>query len=63
LGQGSWAIRDGEFVQRDVVLGDLDMYFDAQPIKGWRSLVELRFTNAPQGDVQNYGGLAGTRGA
>jgi hypothetical protein len=42
------------------VIGNLNFYFDAQPIKGWRSLVEIRFTNAPQGEIQSYGGLAGT---
>jgi hypothetical protein len=42
------------------VIGNLNLYFDAQPIKDWRALVEIRFTNAPQGLVTNYGGLAGT---
>lgn len=41
------------------VVGNLDMYFDAQPVKGWRSLVEIRFTNAPHGEIASLGGLAG----
>ncbi|MBV9948555.1 MAG: hypothetical protein JOZ69_17025, partial [Myxococcales bacterium] len=39
---------------------NLDFYFDAQPVRDWRSLVEIRYTNAPLGQVNNYGGLAGT---
>jgi hypothetical protein len=42
------------------VVGNVNLYFDAQPIEHFRGLTELRFTNAPQGDVINYGGLAGT---
>lgn len=42
------------------VVGNLNLYFDAQPVKGWRSLVEIRFTNAPHGEVSALGGLAGT---
>lgn len=41
------------------VVGNLDVYFDAQPAKNWRSLFEIRFTNAPQGSIQSYGGLGG----
>jgi hypothetical protein len=41
------------------VVGNLNLYFDAQPIKHFRGLTELRFTNAPLGDIVNYGGLAG----
>jgi hypothetical protein len=42
------------------VVGNINLYFDAQPIKHFRGLAEVRFTNAPFGDVVNYGGLAGT---
>jgi hypothetical protein len=42
------------------VIGNVNVYFDAQPLPGWRGLVEVRFTNAPQGDIDTYGGIAGT---
>jgi hypothetical protein len=42
------------------VLGNLDLYFDAQPVQGWRSLIEVRFSNGPLGAVSSYGGLAGS---
>jgi hypothetical protein len=41
------------------VVGNINLYFDAQPIEHFRGLTELRFTNAPMGDIENYGGLAG----
>jgi hypothetical protein len=41
------------------VVGNVNLYFDAQPIKHFRGLAELRFTNAPLGDIATYGGLAG----
>jgi hypothetical protein len=41
------------------VTGNIDLYFDFNPIEDWRALAEVRFTNAPQGDVVSYGGLAG----
>ena len=41
------------------VVGNVNLYFDAQPIKHFRGLAELRFTNAPLGDIAAYGGLAG----
>jgi hypothetical protein len=43
----------------DFVLGNLNLYFDAQPIDNWRGLVEVRFTNAPQGKITNFGGIGG----
>jgi hypothetical protein len=42
------------------VIGNVNLYFDAQPIEDWRSLIEVRFTNAPLGDTATYGGIAGT---
>jgi hypothetical protein len=42
------------------VIGNVNLYFDAQPVEHWRSLVEVRFTNAPLGDTATYGGIAGT---
>lgn len=42
------------------VTGNIDLYFDFNPIEDWRALAEVRFTNAPQGNVNSYGGLAGT---
>lgn len=42
------------------VLGNLNMYFDAQPVKHWRGLAEIRFTNAPLGNVEGVGGYGGT---
>jgi hypothetical protein len=42
------------------VVGNLNLYVDAQPVPGWRGLLEVRFTNAPQGEVANFGGVAGT---
>ena len=43
----------------DFVLGNLNLYFDAQPVEHWRGLVEVRFTNAPQGKMTGFGGLGG----
>ena len=43
----------------DFVLGNVNLYFDAQPVENWRGLVEVRFTNAPQGKILNFGGLGG----
>jgi hypothetical protein len=42
------------------VVGNVNVYFDAQPIDNWRGLIEVRYTNAPLGDTITYGGLAGT---
>jgi hypothetical protein len=44
----------------DFVIGNLNLYFDAQPVEDWRGLIEVRFTNAPHGRTTNYGGLGGT---
>jgi hypothetical protein len=33
------------------VIGNLNVYFDAQPIERWRTLFEVRFTNAPNGNL------------
>jgi hypothetical protein len=41
------------------VLGNLDLYFDAQPVRDWRSLIEVRISNGPLGALSSYGGLAG----
>jgi hypothetical protein len=43
----------------DFILGNLNLYFDAQPVENWRGLIEVRFTNAPQGKITNFGGLGG----
>jgi hypothetical protein len=43
----------------DFVLGNVNLYFDAQPVENWRGLVEVRFTNAPEGKITNFGGLGG----
>jgi len=43
----------------DFIVGNLNVYLDAQPVENWRGLVELRFTNAPQGKITNFGGLGG----
>ncbi|MFZ5896563.1 MAG: hypothetical protein ACOY0T_36245 [Myxococcota bacterium] len=42
------------------LIGNLNLYFDAQPVKNWRGLLEVRFTNAPHGNVESVGGLGGT---
>jgi hypothetical protein len=31
------------------VLGNANVFFDAEPYEGWRSLIEVRFTNLPHG--------------
>lgn len=40
-------------------MGNIDLYFDANPHPDWRALAEIRFTNAPRGRINNFGGLAG----
>ena len=42
-----------------LVLVISSVYLDAKPAEAWRTLIEVRFTNAPHGLVENYGGLAG----
>lgn len=37
------------------VLGNVNLYFDAMPLAGWRGLTELRFTNYPNGFVTRTG--------
>jgi hypothetical protein len=39
------------------MLGNVNLYFDAQPIEHWSALVEVRFTNLPDG-VDNAGSPA-----
>lgn len=41
-------------------VGNINLYFDFNPDPDWRALAEIRFTSAPLGNVENYGGLAGT---
>lgn len=40
-------------------MGNVDFYFDANPHPDWRALAEIRFTNAPRGRINGFGGLAG----
>ncbi len=41
-------------------VGNINLYFDFNPDPDWRGLAEIRFTSAPLGNMENYGGLAGT---
>lgn len=41
------------------VLGNINLYFDFQPDPDWRALTEVRFTTAPHGVVEHFGGLGG----
>jgi hypothetical protein len=41
-------------------MGNVDFYFDVNPHPDWRGLAEIRFTNAPRGRINNFGGIAGT---
>lgn len=36
------------------VLGNINLFFDANPSPGWRSLVEIRFTNLPHGEEISF---------
>lgn len=35
------------------LFGNLNLFFDAQPRSDWRTLVELRFTNLPHGEIES----------
>lgn len=51
------------FVETDAssfVMGNLNLYFDAKPADAWRTMIEVRFTNAPHGQLNSPGGIAGT---
>lgn len=41
------------------MFGNLNLFFDAQPRDDWRTLVELRFTNLPHGEVESFATPAG----
>lgn len=49
------ATRAGTFV-----LGNLNLYLDAQPTDDVRALIEVRFTNYPHGEEKTFGGFGGT---
>jgi hypothetical protein len=36
------------------VLGNINLFFDANPAPGWRALVEIRFTNLPHGEEISF---------
>jgi hypothetical protein len=38
------------------VVGNIDLYFDFNPHPDWRGLTEVRFSNAPHGRINNFGG-------
>ena len=42
------------------VLGNANVFFDAEPYEGWRNLIEVRFTNLPNGYEQSLGSSFGT---
>lgn len=42
------------------VLGNINLFLDIQPDPGWRSLVELRFTQQPHGQDDSFEGPGGT---
>jgi hypothetical protein len=41
------------------VTGNLNLYFDFTPDPDWRGLAEVRFTGAPHGQIEQYGGITG----
>lgn len=59
INKGSLLANNYDVNDPDFVLGNLNLYFDAQPVEHWRGLMEVRFTNAPQGKITNFGGLGG----
>jgi hypothetical protein len=36
------------------VLGNVNLFFDANPTPGWRAFIELRFTNLPHGEEVSF---------
>lgn len=46
-------------IPKDFMVGGLNTYFDVNPSPEWRGLMEVRFTTAPNGKIENFGGLAG----
>ncbi len=40
-------------------VGNINLYFDFNPDPDWRGLAEIRFTSAPQGNIESFGGIAG----
>ncbi len=42
------------------VLGNANLFFDAQPAQDWRTLMEIRFTNLPDGYERSLGSTDGT---
>ncbi|MEZ4222238.1 MAG: porin [Polyangiaceae bacterium] len=42
------------------VLGNVNLFFDAQPSESWRGLTELHLTNAPHGNELSYASDFGT---
>jgi hypothetical protein len=59
INKGSLLANNYDVNDPDFVLGNINLYFDAQPVEHWRGLMEVRFTNAPQGKITNFGGLGG----
>lgn len=41
------------------VVGNLNLYLDAKPADNWRAMTEIRFTNAPQGEIDEFGVVLG----
>lgn len=39
--------------------GNINLYFDFNPDPDWRGLAEIRFTMAPLGEIESFGGIAG----